>query len=85
MALQFTRALRRLATVPLYRTSAVHGSRFATTKPADGKINRSKILLFETTVYLFSDDTIPGDMEQATGLERKELEALMDGKEVISK
>ena len=30
-----------------------------------------------------AEEMIPGDMEQATGLERKELEALMQGKEVI--
>ena len=30
-----------------------------------------------------TEDTIATDMEQATGLERKELEALMQGKEVI--
>ena len=29
-----------------------------------------------------TEDTIATDMEQATGLERKELEALMEGKEV---
>ena len=34
MALQFTRAFRRLATVPLYRTST-QGVRLASTKPKD--------------------------------------------------
>ena len=29
-----------------------------------------------------AEETIATDMEQATGLERKELEALMDGREV---
>lgn len=37
MALQFTRALRRLATVPLYRSS-VQGVRYATASPkTDGE------------------------------------------------
>ena len=34
-------------------------------------------------VLCVAEEMIPGDMEQATGLERKELEALMQGKEVI--
>ena len=34
-------------------------------------------------VLCYTENTIASDMEQATGLERKELEALMQGKEVI--
>ena len=33
-------------------------------------------------VLCHTENTIASDMEQATGLERKELEALMQGKEV---
>ena len=35
------------------------------------------------TCIRYAENSIPGDMEQATGLEKKELEALMQGKEVI--
>ena len=34
------------------------------------------------TCIRYAENSIPGDMEQATGLEKKELEALMQGKEV---
>ena len=38
--------------------------------------------MVEVRVSFFAEDMIPGDMEQATGLEKKELDALMEGKEV---
>ena len=87
MSLQLTRALRRLVTVPLYRSS-VQGVRYATTSPKqDGE--REKPILQDVVIYVvevrvsfFAEDMIPGDVEQATGLEKKELDALMEGKEV---
>ena len=84
MALQFSRALRRLATVPLYRSSA-QGTRLASTKPDPGVqlFSLRCLTILISPSFFRAEDTIPGDMEQATGLERKELEALMQGKEVI--
>ena len=38
--------------------------------------------MVEVRVSFFAEDMIPGDVEQATGLEKKELDALMEGKEV---
>ena len=43
MALQFSRALRRLATVPLYRSTA-HGARLATTQASEG-LKQTQIVL----------------------------------------
>ena len=37
----------------------------------------------QARVYDAADETIPNDAEQATGLEKKELDALLEGKEVI--
>ena len=81
MALQFSRALRRLATVPLYRST--QASRFATTKADEGLDKPFSYAAGDLFFFCFTEETIATDMEQATGLERKELEALVQGKEVI--
>ena len=87
MSLQLTCALRRLVTVPLYRSS-VQGVRYATASPKQDGEREKPILqdvvecVVRVRVSFFAEDMIPGDMEQATGLEKKELDALIEGKEV---
>ena len=66
----------------------MQGVRYATTSPKHDGEREKPILqdvvgcVVEVRVSFFAEDMIPGDMEQATGLEKEELDALMEGKEV---
>ena len=62
----------------------MQGVRYATTSPKQDGEREKPIVpdVVEVRVSFFAEDMIPGDMEQATGLEKKELDALMKGKEV---
>lgn len=87
MAVYLTRGLRRLVTLPFIRRSAP-ALYYASGATASGMTVALLYVCIKMNLlegmFFPPEGTIPTDVEQATGLEKKEIDALMAGVEVGS-